>query len=1161
MKIAHLADIQIRFGSRHPEYRQVFKKLYADLNIVKPDRIYLAGDLVHQKINMSPNSHTLLAELLINLSNIAPTDVILGNHDMNLQDKAQGDAISPIFDLASMLGQKEMANVIGEHNKNRVDFSKKAVYFFPDSGIYDITDKLTYGVYSCKDNQLFALESKKPGRYYAALFHGTIYGSRNDNGYLSTGDNLIKPSTFANYDIAMLGDIHEHQTIPRFKDDISDTIAYAGSLIQQNYGESIDKGYLLWDTDTSTFEKKIILNDYGFAKIHISRGENIEERIEHMRFSNDRRKTKVKVTWEDFEENYSLEKEIQIKKLVKEKHGCEVVNVNFEGIKKEYEDLESDEKEEEKAFLTYFDEFIDNNEFDDCDDDLKKEIIKFAEEVDNVLEIDESIKKGSSWELKSVEISNLFSFPKTPTRFDFDQELQGIVGVFGNNYNGKSNFVKALVWGLMDVILGTTNKQANKFLVNLYTDSEVGYAKYFLLIDDEEYYIERKVTRKTKSDGTKSNTYKVIYKKLIVTKDDYGNIEEEKWVSKISDKNTTEQKEVKDLVLQSIGTFEDFAKTSLQAQDGDANYLSLHQQPKNDLINKFLGLESYRDRHAYGKEFFNKIKNKQRELGDVIEIEDKIKVFENDIKEKEKNLVSLQKEKDINSTKKSDTDNRVLEYTQKLEKVEVLLYEDRKELKAALFNKEQELLDFQKEHIEVQTWLGSNFKKALPFKEGETLQKIQLEIKGKEDSLQVEKNNFLIIKKWIDTNPKKEEIYLGGTADQIKTLTSELVSLRAELKMYAGEDCPTCKRAIEGSEPQPEKHAECEKIILEKLKEIENKEAFIKSANDIVTHNTTFDSKKIQYNTLYSLCKSKRQTIDGLIEKEKQIKNSENLIEHNILVDNKTTRFQLLTTSIETIKGEIYKLKENDAKIDDSLRKKAHNITVQEEIDRLQSKAKEFQLNVFNLDRNIVDLSGDIKVLKNNKENYSDKLENIKREEKMYKVYSIYLQAVHRDGIPALIIRKKLPIINSKINSILQDIVDFKVELKILTNGDINEVFYFAEDKSDALPISGFASGAQKFVSIIAIKEALHYMSTLPKPSLSIIDEGFGSLDEELTMEMLGILLFLKSIHKNVIVITHRNEIKDFADKIIEAKKVKDDIPKNILDNNPNAGISIFSVK
>ena len=166
---------------------------------------------------------------------------------------------------------------------------------------------------------------------------------------------------------------------------------------------------------------------------------------------------------------------------------------------------------------------------------------------------------------------------------------------------------------------------------------------------------------------------------------------------------------------------------------------------------------------------------------------------------------------------------------------------------------------------------------------------------------------------------------------------------------------------------------------------------------------------------------------------------------------------------------------------------------------------------------------------------------------------------MHRDGIPALIIRKKLPLINHRINTILQQAVDFRLELSILENGDIVETFYFNDDKTDMLPLS-FASGAQKFVSTIAIKDSLHYISSLTKPSLCIIDEGFGTLDDELTFEIINILNYLKNKHKNVIVITHRSEIKDFADNIIEVTKVKTGLTQEALDKNPKAGITSINI-
>jgi len=220
MKIAHLADIQIRFGSRHDEYRQVFGRLYEDLKIQKPDRIFVGGDLVHHKINMSPNSFELLAEFLINLSRIAPTDVILGNHDLNLQQLDQGDAISPIFKLGDMFepdGNKK-SFIVSNKNKKDIDFSKNAVYYFPDSGFYEINDEIVYGVFSCKDNEIIELAEKEEGKKYIALYHGTVLGSRGDNGYELKGDNLMKLGTFDGFDMVMLGDIHEYQTFDRWEE-------------------------------------------------------------------------------------------------------------------------------------------------------------------------------------------------------------------------------------------------------------------------------------------------------------------------------------------------------------------------------------------------------------------------------------------------------------------------------------------------------------------------------------------------------------------------------------------------------------------------------------------------------------------------------------------------------------------------------------------------------------------------------------------------------------------------------------------------------------------------------------------------------------------------------------------------------------------------------
>ena len=61
------------------------------------------------------------------------------------------------------------------------------------------------------------------------------------------------------------------------------SIAYCGSLIQQDFGESItNHGYLLWNVEDLTFEEKNINTEYGFYKFKISSSDDIENNKEEL---------------------------------------------------------------------------------------------------------------------------------------------------------------------------------------------------------------------------------------------------------------------------------------------------------------------------------------------------------------------------------------------------------------------------------------------------------------------------------------------------------------------------------------------------------------------------------------------------------------------------------------------------------------------------------------------------------------------------------------------------------------------------------------------------------------------------------------------------------------------------------------------------------------
>ena len=1156
MKIAHLADIHIRFFSRHDEYKSVFETLYADLDKVKPDRIVIVGDLNHQKINMSPDSLNLSASFLINLAKIAPVDVFLGNHDMNMTQKEQGDTISPMFNLIDKFFElisdnlKKKFNktfIVTPENHEKINFNEKGVYFFPDSDVYPINDEIVYGVFSCKDNKMVKITRKQKNKKYIAFYHGQIYGARGDNGYELFGKDLMNPQVFEKFDMVMLGDIHEFQT---FRED--ESMAYCGSLIQQDNGESLDKGYLLWDTNTNSFERKNIPNEVGFSKITIAKGESVEERIDNMKFSANKVKTKVTIIWEDYEENYSLEKDHQIVKMVKDKHGCENVVVAFSAIEKENEaDQEIADSKNQDTFIEQLKTFVLQNE-NDIDDETLEGLVDFAQLIDKELNIQENREEIKIWDIDKVIISNIFSFGVEPIEIVLKNKT-GLTGIFGKNYTGKSNIVRAIIWGLYQHIL---EKGDAKKLINLYTKSNKGYVIIYLRFNDSAYRISRHIeTTKTKS-GKVNNSYPIKYEKLIVNENG-----EEEWVSEISDRTVNEKVEIKKIITDAIGTFDEFTKVSFQSQSNESSYIGQRQQAKNDLVNKYMGLEFFRDRYAYGNEYRKEIKKDRKKLGDISEIENKIKEIKTEIDLQEKDINKIKKEEKELTAKNQKIFEEINQLNKNIIPLETFSEDELQNLQEAenlLKNKNEELTKLQSQEIQLTEWLSKNHIKELPIDPSWTIESLQKNYKEEDKKFQTQKKQYIELEKWLKTNTKKVLYNITEHDAKVKKLTIEISELQAKIPMYQGKKCHYC--GCEMKKPDPTKLNQCNLDIQTKNGELTKLTQEIEHNKQAQTFNNQYEQNQLKLQNLKNsllLLKKNKETITNNIN---LLKENEINIKNNAIIQQQQTLLQATQNNIKTINQTVLKLEANKTKIINNENKAKNNLKFEKEIEAKQETKKGYEYQIYNLGEQVVKKTSALTLEKNKLEEGNKLLKEIKEAERKFKIYSLYLQAVHRDGIPAMIIRKKLPIVNNKINSILNSIVDFNLDMKVLQNGDITEEFYFSEDKSDALPLS-FASGSQKFICSLVIKDALHYISNILKPSINIIDEGFGTLDDELTAGIINVLYYLKNKYRNVLVITHRNEIKDFVDNIVETYKDTSEIAKETLEQNPKAGITKINTK
>jgi exonuclease SbcC len=146
------------------------------------------------------------------------------------------------------------------------------------------------------------------------------------------------------------------------------------------------------------------------------------------------------------------------------------------------------------------------------------------------------------------------------------------------------------------------------------------------------------------------------------------------------------------------------------------------------------------------------------------------------------------------------------------------------------------------------------------------------------------------------------------------------------------------------------------------------------------------------------------------------------------------------------------------------------------------------------------------------------------------KVYDSIVQAFSKNGIPAYVLKNKLPEINAELNNILAGIVSFRIFLE--TEVGSNTLDVFIEDK-DSRRVIELASGMEKMIASLAIRVALISLSSLPKPDIFIIDEGWGVLDANNVGKVLELLQSIKTRFKSMIVISHIDAVKEVANSMI----------------------------
>ena len=600
MRIAHLSDIHIRKTRRHEEYRIVLDNLLLSLESLAIDRIVIAGDLLHNKTDLSPEAVQLAGEYLNVLSDVAPIDLILGNHDCVINQHNRLDSLSPIIRLLQEKG--------------------KPIRLYTDSGLESITDDLVYGIFAQQDSKdWWPIEfDREEGKKYVALFHGALDGSRTSASYQIESD--VDKSIFRNYDFGMLGDVHSRQ--PMVLDNNGKVkVAYSGSLIQQNFGEEIEKGFLLWDLDTKKCTFIQVANDWGFKTFRLD--EDAINNIDNLEFDLPA-KPYVRILLNSTDYNVTTAKEIE--SVFKSKYKPEglfiEVDVN-EGI----DDLSLSETPENVTDLKTQQDLLKQY--------FAKRPTVSEQEINEILSIHKDFYdtcateeydtyKGRKWVIHRMIFENVFSYGINNV-INFDK-LRGLTGIFSPNASGKSSILYAILQGFFN----NSDRTGGRNVADvIHKNKDEGFIEIEFSVDDKRYVIERQFKRNKRNPNRANNKVELFQ---IING------------SRVNISGQANVRETENAIRSLLGSYEEHTMTTFSQQFDVTRFIDHGQTNRKDLLARFLGLNVIDDLQKSIKEETSSTKTLLREYQEQ-DYPTILNQFEDRLKETAKAVNGLKGEK------------------------------------------------------------------------------------------------------------------------------------------------------------------------------------------------------------------------------------------------------------------------------------------------------------------------------------------------------------------------------------------------------------------------------------------------------------------------------------------------------------------------------------
>lgn len=984
--------------------------------------------------------------------------------------------IAPVY---SILGNHD-GNLTNDNRQDTISpivaaINNPRIVLFKKSGNYILPNtNINLCVLSCFDEAGWSTVETDEDLINIAMFHGSVRGCETDSDWVMThGEAEI--SMFERFDFAFLGDIHKeqflgyrsHNGVTR---DMKPWIGYPGSLIQQNYGEGNVKGYHVWEirsADDWDVTFHQIPNDFQFVTVNWQ-GSVADTIKEALRVNgNTLQHKRIRVASDQTVFH------LQMKELYDElKNKYKASEIVFKASKDTVSETGSDQDNHQKTTSLRNTPEVLCELYDSFVQKDYKIPLSSTQKEEAKTHIQKSLNKVRQSE-DDVARDVVWSIK--------DMEWTNLYRYGENNRIDFSNLSgitgifgpnkvgkSSIVGSLMFGLFNTTDRGPVKSAYVINKNKTKGFARITLNVSGTDYVVERSVAKASKRGG-KYDEEKAATKLCLSRLESDGT--EIELVSENSESRTDTDKIVRKL----IGTSQDFLLTAFSNQGGMNRFIDEGATQRKAILNRFLDLDVFEKLHKMANEelqAFNTLGNKFRNVN-WTQVKSECESF----------IESCNA--DIQATQTEIEDKKASH-----DKLRGWLQQNGADKQANLRRK---VAEASSKSERIQSKIGMR----------------QVELDGHkatcsnlQDRIQEIKDRMSKIKlveleeKALKLNKLSKDYYdlkIEVSAEQQK-LAAQVKSIKKLDVVPCGDSYPTC-HYIKDSHADKASH-ETQKKIVEDILAIY--EAMKK------------DFESLQQEKIEEQIKAYQRWEKELGTSQQQLSFSETLMKGCV------DTIASLQQELETSKAEHESLVEELSKQEDL------GASIEEER-MLATSIRETETKLQQL---YVKLGG-----------YTNKLEQLAKESEEaakiieeQKVHDSIVQAFSKNGIPAYVLKNKLPEINAELNNILAGIVSFRIFLE--TEVGSNSLDVFIEDK-DSRRVIELASGMEKMIASLAIRVALISLSSLPKPDIFIIDESFGALDSANCAKVIELLQTIKDRFKSILIISHVEEIKEAATNIV----------------------------